>query len=123
MNSRRTPSQSISCSTCLADAKRQRASIAQSATTHIDQEVGRQVTILRNVLQLDSGTGRPPPMLKNIPAGDDVLNLTNDGRPEPVAKPFTIRTLDDGSFELQITARSPEEMARSVPHIAAKLGV
>ncbi len=89
----------------------------------IDQEVGRQVTILRNVLQLDSGTGRPPPMLKNIPAGDDVLNLTNDGSPELVSKPFTIRTLDDGSFELQITARSPEEMAPSVPHIAAKLGV
>lgn len=62
-------------------------------------------------------------MLKNISAGGDVLNLTNDGRPELVAKPFTIRTLDDGSFELQITAKSPEEVARSVPHIAAKLGV
>jgi hypothetical protein len=89
----------------------------------IDQEVGRQVTILRNMLQLDSGTGRPPPMLKNIPAGGDILNLTNDGRPELVAKPFSIRTLDDGSIELQITAKSPEEAARSVPHIAAKLGV
>ncbi|QQN66753.1 HNH endonuclease [Bradyrhizobium diazoefficiens] len=89
----------------------------------IDKEVGEQVTILRNMLQLDSGTGRGPPMLRKIPSGSDLLNITNDGRPELVAKPFTIRDLGDGQFQLNITAKSPEEMARWIPDIAASLGL
>jgi hypothetical protein len=88
----------------------------------IDDEVGKQVAVLRNMLQLDSGTGRAPPMLRNVQSGNDIINLTNDGTPELVAKPFAVRGLDDGRFELQILTKSVEEVAPYIPHIAAQLG-
>jgi hypothetical protein len=88
----------------------------------IDDEVGKQVAVLRNALQLNSGTGSPPPMLRHIQSGNDIINLTKDGTPELVAKPFAVRKLEDGCFELQITAKSVEEAAPYIPHIAAQLG-
>jgi hypothetical protein len=88
----------------------------------IDDKVGKQVAVLRNALQLDSGTGNPSPMLRHIHSGNDIINLTRDGTPELVAKPFVVRKLEDGRFELQITAKSVEEAAPYIPHIAAQLG-
>jgi hypothetical protein len=88
----------------------------------IDDEVGKQVAVMRNMLQLDSGTGRAPPMLRNLQSGDDIINLRNDGTPELIAKPFTARKLEDGSFELQLKTESIEEAARYIPHIAAQIG-
>jgi HNH endonuclease len=88
----------------------------------IDAEVGKQVELLRNILQLDSGTGRAPPMLRKIQSGQDTINLLSDGTPELVAKPFTVRKREDGSFEVQTTTKSVEELARYIPHIAAQIG-
>lgn len=88
----------------------------------IDAEVGKQVEVLRNMLQLDSGTGRAPPMLRKIQSGNDTINLLSDGTPELVAKPFTVRKREDGSFEVQITTKSVEELARYTPHMAAQIG-
>jgi hypothetical protein len=48
-------------------------------------------------------------MLRNNQSGNDVINLTNGGTPELVAKPFTVRKLEDGRFELQITTKSVDE--------------
>ncbi|TYL92607.1 HNH endonuclease [Bradyrhizobium rifense] len=87
----------------------------------IDNEVGKQVAVLRNMLQLDSGTGGEPTMLRKIQSGGDVINLMNDGTPELVAKPFSIRKLENGGFELLITTKSVEEIEPYVPHIAAQL--
>jgi uncharacterized protein YraI len=47
----------------------------------IDNALAAQVAIIRNMLQLYSGSGRAPPMLRNIPSGNDVINITNDGTP------------------------------------------
>lgn len=88
----------------------------------IDDEVGKQVAVLRNALQLNSGNRRAPPMVRHIQSGNDIINLANDGTPELVAKPFAVRKLEDGSFELQITAKSVEAVAPYIPHIAAQLG-
>jgi hypothetical protein len=88
----------------------------------IDAEVAAQVAVLRNMLQLDSGSGRAPPMLRNLESGNEIITITNDGTPELVAKPFTLRKLEDGRFELQITAKSAEEAARYIPHMAAQIG-
>jgi hypothetical protein len=88
----------------------------------IDDEVARQVAVIRNLLQLDSGGGRAPPMHRNIQAGTDTLNITNDGRPEMLAKPFTMRKPADGRFDLQINTKSLEDLARYIPHVAAQLG-
>lgn len=87
----------------------------------IDNEVGKQVAVLRNMLQLDSGTGGAPPMLRKIQSGGDIINLKNDGTPELVTKPFSVRN-EDGRFQLQITTKSVEEVAPYIPHIAAQLG-
>jgi hypothetical protein len=88
----------------------------------IDNEVGQQVAVLRNMLQLDSGSGRAPPMLRNLESGEDIINVSKDGTPELVAKPFTVRKREDGGFELQVTTRSLEDAAPYIPHIAAQIG-
>jgi HNH endonuclease len=88
----------------------------------IDDEVGQQAAVLRNMLQLDSGAGRAPPMLRNVQSGADIINLKNDGTPELVTKPFTVRKFEDGRFDVQITTNSVEEAAHYVPHIAAQIG-
>jgi hypothetical protein len=87
----------------------------------IDKSVADQVAILRNMLQLDSGTGKSPPMLRKVKAGSETINIKGDGTLELEAKPFTITPLGDGNFQLNVTARSIEEVAEYVPHIAAQL--
>jgi hypothetical protein len=88
----------------------------------IDKAVAEHVAALRNLLQLNSGTGHPPPALRKVKAGADTINLTNDGRLELVAKPFTVTPLDNGQFRLAITARSIEEIAHYLPDMAAQIG-
>jgi cation transport regulator ChaC len=89
----------------------------------IDSALAGQVAIIRNMLQLESGTGNAPPMLKKIQSGEDVINIRSDGTPELAAKPFTINDRGDGIFDIHITARSEEELKAVIPHIAAKLRV
>ncbi|HEX9462074.1 MAG TPA: HNH endonuclease [Alphaproteobacteria bacterium] len=88
----------------------------------IDKAFAKQVEHTRNLLQLDSGTGNAPPMLRNLKSGSDTINIRGDGTPEIVAKPFEITKRPDGNYDLKIMARSPEQLAQIVPHIAAKLG-
>jgi hypothetical protein len=87
----------------------------------IDKEVGRQVTVLRNLLQLDSGTGKPPPMLRGIQAGAEKVNFGSDGRPELVAKPFTVTPREDGNLDVQIHANDPDQLPKIVSHLARYL--
>src|SRR5579872_7179203 len=61
----------------------------------IDNAAAKEVAILRNMLQLDSGTGKPPPMLRNVKAGGDTINFKSDGKLELVTKPFVITELED----------------------------
>jgi hypothetical protein len=89
----------------------------------VDKVMAEQVAVLRNMLQLDSGTGKDPPMLKGIDAGGQKINVRSDGVPELAGKPFTITNRGDGSFALQVQARSEEEFIRLIPHIAAKLKI
>jgi hypothetical protein len=88
----------------------------------IDAEVAKQVAVIRNALQLESGRGRAAPMLRNIQSGNDIINLMNDGTPELVAKPFTVRKLEDGRFEVHVTTKSVDEVGRYVPHMARQIG-
>jgi len=89
----------------------------------IDKALAEQVMIIRNLLQLESGTGKPPPGLKNVAAGSDKLNFGNDGRPVLVQPPFVITDRPDGNFDVAINAQSEAELQRILPHIAAKLGI
>lgn len=88
----------------------------------IDDALTKQVEVLRNLLQLESGTGRPPPMLKGVQAGSDPVKIDRDGRPEYVRPPFTVTDLPDGTRKVEIHVRSEEEVKKILPHLAAKLG-
>lgn len=87
----------------------------------IDAAVGDQVAILRNQLQLESGTGKSPPSLGRLQAGSETIRINSDGTPELVGKPFVVTPLGDGHFNVQITARSREELESCIPHIAAQM--
>ncbi len=86
----------------------------------IDKAAAEQAAVLRNMLVLESGSGKPPPTLRRIQAGSDVITL-NDGSLEAVHRPFTVTERPDGTFNLQITASSVEGIAKHIPDIARRL--
>lgn len=87
----------------------------------IDDDLAGQVEVLRNHLQLESGTGKPPPALKNIQAGGESISIGSDGRPRLVKPPFIVTDLPDGKFNVEIHARAPEDIQKMIPHLAARL--
>jgi hypothetical protein len=87
----------------------------------IDAAFAEQVAVLRNHLQLESGSGGAPPGLGRQQAGNETIKIKSDGTPELVTKPFVVTSLGGGQFNLQITARSPEEIESYIPHIAAQM--
>jgi hypothetical protein len=89
----------------------------------IDNVLTSQVTALRNLLQLESGTGKAAPTLKNVQAGEHKVNIKGEGGLELVAEPFTIERLGDGRWNVQIRARSEEHLAEIGPHLAAALQI
>lgn len=89
----------------------------------IDDALTKQVQVLRNLLQLESGTGRPPPMLKRIQAGSDIINVRADGTPEYVRPPFTVTDLPNGTKDVRIQVGSEEELRKIMPHLVARLGL
>jgi hypothetical protein len=89
---------------------------------NIDNEVANQVKIVRNLLQLESGTGKSPPAIRNVQAGRSTINIRNDGRPELTGKPFTVQKMTDGRFVVSVTANSEEHLNTLIPHIAAQIG-
>ena len=89
----------------------------------IDDALTEQVEVLRNLLQFESGTGKPPPMLKNLQAGSERVNIGNDGRPKIVKPPFTVIDLPDGTAKVEIHAQTPEAIKKMLPHLAARLRI
>lgn len=89
----------------------------------IDNAVAEQVRFIRNFAQFPSGTGQPPPMLKNMQAGNDRYAIRNDGSLELNSKPLVVTQHADGSKYLQINATSMEQLRELLPHIAALLKV
>lgn len=87
----------------------------------IDKAFADQLPEIRNLLQFRSGSGRAAPSLKNVRAGDQILNLGGDGKIDLVRKPFTVKKNPDGTFAIDIHARSIEEIEELTPHIAASI--
>jgi hypothetical protein len=95
----------------------------QTFGSTIDKALAEQVRVIRDFLQSRSGTGKSPPMLRNVRAGRDIINIRGEGISEVVERPFTITPRDDGSHNVQIKARSEEHLAELIPHVAAALGI
>ena len=89
----------------------------------IDKALTDQVKVIRNLLQMESGTGTAPPMLRKLQAGGKFLNIRGDGTLEQVKKPFSITEQSEGSFKIEIYARSIEELDNLIPNIAASLRI
>ena len=89
----------------------------------IDDVMSSQVVAIRNMLQLESGTGAPAPALRSVQAGDLRFNIRGDGSHELVAKPFVIEKTEDGKWNVQIQARSEAHLAEIIPHLAAALRI
>jgi len=87
----------------------------------VDRELASQVKTLRSMFSMVSGNGQPAPVLRCVKSGEITFNIGGDGRLELVAKPFEITHNPDGTFSLQITARSEAEVAQSFAHAAAAL--
>lgn len=89
----------------------------------IDKCLASQIEIIRNMLQLKSGAGKAPPMLRNIQSGTQTVNFRNDGTQELSGKPFEIEKLEDGTVAVQICSRSEVEFQKTIPNLAAQLGI
>ncbi|HEX8901761.1 HNH endonuclease [Vitreimonas sp.] len=88
----------------------------------IDGDFARQAEVIRNLLQLKSGTGNGPPMLRNVQAGAERINIASDGSPVRQNRPFEIKRDDAGNIVgVNIEASSPEELQRHIPNLAAML--
>jgi hypothetical protein len=87
----------------------------------IDDDLAGEVEVLRNHLQLESGTGKLPPSLRNVQAGAERINIGSDGKPQLVKPPFTVTDLPDGNAKVEIHARTPEDIQKMIPNVAARL--
>lgn len=87
----------------------------------IDKALADSVAGLRNMLVLESGSGKPPPSLRRVKAGNDVINFNNDGTLEAVQKPFAVTPNPDGTANVEIRANTIEDIARHIPNIAGVL--
>ena len=75
-----------------------------------DAEVGTQVEVLRNMLQLDSGTGRAPPDAAKDSVGKRHHQSFERRHAGTGGQAVHRSQADDGSFEVQITTKSVEEL-------------
>jgi hypothetical protein len=89
----------------------------------IDKVLVEQFAAIRNLLQLPSGAGAPPPMLKRVKSGNDSIDIGRDGKIRLVNKPFTIVNETNGNTRLQITGDSFGKIEAMIPHMAAALKI
>ena len=87
-----------------------------------DDALAEQAQVIRNLLQLASGTGNAPPMLRNVQAGSEKLRIESDGTLKVAGPPFTLEKKDNGDFNIAVRARSAEELRRIIPNLAAATG-
>lgn len=88
----------------------------------IDKAITDQVAAFRNLLRLDSGTGKPPPLMRVENTAGERLILHPDGKPDLVQKPFVLTPRPGGGFDVEINARDEAELTRIIPNLAAALG-
>ena len=89
----------------------------------IDKEFAEEASVIRNMLQMPSGKGRPAPSLNGVNADDLKINMRGDGTMKLVEKPFTFEKLPNGDTELRVTVSSLDEMELLIPNIAAAMKV
>lgn len=87
-----------------------------------DKALAESVALIRNLLNLASGRGAPPPVISGLRHGDDRVILKPGGVPAiDKGAPFTITELPDGSQSVELRVTSAEDLKRILPNLAAAL--
>lgn len=90
----------------------------------IDKVLPEQIRVQRNMFQLRSGSGDPPPGLLQVSALSGKVKFTPDGTPRPArGKPFTVTPKGEDRWELGFDVESAEQLRKYVPHAAAAMGM
>jgi hypothetical protein len=89
----------------------------------IDKALAEQFSVIRTLLQLRSGTGALPPMLKGVTAGSETIDIGKGGRLKLVSKPFRITKDILGNTQIHISGESLDKIEPMVPHMAAALKI
>jgi hypothetical protein len=89
----------------------------------IDKVLSGQFGPIRHLLQARSGDGGPPPIIKGVRSGDDIIELREGGRVRLANRPFTITVGPDGQRNLHISGESLAQIEAIVPNMAAALRV
>lgn len=89
-----------------------------------DKELAESVAFLRNLLNLESGRGAPPPTIKGLSHGDDRVALKPGGIPVvDGGRPFVITPMPDGNPRVELRVSSAEQLRRILPDLARALNM
>src|SRR5918993_2201587 len=67
----------------------------------IDKALTAQVDVIRNLLQMQSGTRKPPPTLKGVASENEKLRIAEDGSMQLQGRPFEVEKVDGGTVKVQ----------------------
>lgn len=89
-----------------------------------DKALAESVVFIRNLLNLESGRGSPPPAIKGLRHNDAPVALKPSGIPVmDGGRPFVITPMPDGNPSVELRVNSPEQLRRILPDLARALGM
>ena len=87
-----------------------------------DKALAESVAVIRNLLNLESGRGDPPPAIKGLRHGEDRIALKPGGIPViDGGRPFEITWLPNGNPSVELRVTSPEHLRKVLPDLARAL--
>jgi hypothetical protein len=89
----------------------------------IDNSFTRQIEPLRTLLNLRSGSKKPPPGQRYKSAAGEQYTVRPDGNVSRHAKPLTFESGLNGVIKVHLNVETLDEVNAFIPHIAAKTGV
>ena len=89
----------------------------------IDKAFASQIEPLRTLLNLKSGSNKPPASLRYKSSTGKNHMLHPDGNVSTDAKPLAFFPELDGKINVSLVVNELEEVRRFIPHIAAKIGL
>ncbi len=89
----------------------------------IDRDIAEQLQILSNMIGITTGRNKPAPTITGFELGDgSVVNLESGGKPVLAKASVKTSKREDGSVEVNITARNIEEAKRLLEHQVKRFG-
>jgi hypothetical protein len=89
----------------------------------IDDAFAEPLLPIRNLMQFRSGSGKPPPMLRGLQAGNDLINVSSFGEVQLANPPIQFNDGADGNSGAQITTADPALIKKLLTNIAVRLKI